>query len=880
MTSSLNPDREFLLRHIGFDKKIVRSDGMWLEDTHGVRYLDFLSQYGALPFGHNPQRIWDRLKEVADQKCPGMVQPFFNPQAERLAERLLELLPWNLTHVTLTNSGAESVEAAMKMARAATGRDVIVSLDSGFHGKTYGALCATGNPVYSQPFMVRSSSFRKIPEGDLDVAAEVLRTGKVAAVILEPVLGEGGMRALNHEYIRNVTRLCRETGTLLIIDEIQTGLGRTGDLCAIAQVDGVEPDIICLAKALGGGVVPIGAVVSGERAWTEAFGIYHSSTFANNGPAAAVAMEVLDILTEDGGAMLLHAREQGRRLEAVLENVVTTYPDVFSERTGTGLMHGLRVCPQRGDESYFLAHASYRGYFAPLICGHLLNEHHVLTAPLFHRQDIIRLEPPLIVCEDETNTMANALMETADHIRHRRYSTIFSYIMDKRPEEIAYSEEAPTSPRLLEVDPPMVPADEPRLGSFAFLIHPTTTGDLIDIMPESIGRLHPEHQESMLKWMESWFARHHEPAPVFHAPAIRSKRGGIVEGWLIACPLTPQKMLRLRKQERATLLAQYMEVARELGVGIVGLGAFTSVISRGGSELLDHGIPVTTGNSFTAIASAESLHAALKTREGRPGDMLVAVVGATGSVGRLAAIHLSEKYCRMALIGNPSNPRSVEALAEIAGEIYAHALWRLQKGAQSGLSRYLRSRIRDLFPVINDCNRELIGNANPNYKLIRDRVEGSLDGVPPIEITIDLNVVLPRAHGVLSATSHGQAFIPPGLLRRGAVVCDAARPPDLTENVTAARPDVLVFEGGVVRLVEPYTFGRANILGFDSTVNLACLSETIALAMNGTDRSYSIGKRIPYDEAFRVYKIAQSHGFTECIATTRGECALNTHGEL
>jgi predicted amino acid dehydrogenase len=143
---------------------------------------------------------------------------------------------------------------------------------------------------------------------------------------------------------------------------------------------------------------------------------------------------------------------------------------------------------------------------------------------------------------------------------------------------------------------------------------------------------------------------------------------------------------------------------------------------------------------------------------------------------------------------------------------------------------------------------------------------------------VNIEEVIRTAHGVLSATSQGKGFIEPAWLKEMAVVCDAARPPDLKSSVRKDRPDVLVFEGGVVKFVEPYLFGRANILGFDQTLNLACLSETVTLAMSGVKQSYSLGNRISYEQAQRVYRLALSHGFADCIATTESELDLEAMG--
>jgi acetylornithine/succinyldiaminopimelate/putrescine aminotransferase/predicted amino acid dehydrogenase len=872
----LNPDRDFLLRHIHFDKTMVRGDGVYLYDEAGNEYLDFLAQYGAVPFGHNPAESWAALRDGVGQ--PSMVQPFYAAASKQLAQELVSLEPsFNFSYAVFSNSGAEAVEAALKLARAATGREKIVSLQLGFHGKTSGALAMTGNPVYSEPFLISMAQSVKVEAEDFDELEAAFAAHEIAGFILETVLGEGGMQPLSAAYIQRVAALCKQHGALLIVDEIQTGLGRLGEFFSVKKVAGVQPDILCLSKALGGGLIPIGATLCTKAAWTEEFGYYHSSTFANNQVAARVALSTLAQLRANDGALLRHVDAMAAHLDERLEALVEKYPDVFSQHQGAGLMHSLRLKPFNGAESYFLAHASVQGYIVPLICGYLVNVAKIVVAPLFNRPDLLRIEPPLIIERAHIDRLAEALDGCAHLIRTKQFSALLSYLVGRQPDELSYSSK-PTADIALVPQPGNAAAPAERLGSFAFLIHPTSADDLLNIMPRSIIELDEPHRKEFQQWMASWFSRRYEPAPVFHAERIESKLGGYVEGWLIACPLPPERMMRLSKHNRMKLLNQYVEAAKSVGADIVGLGAFTSIISRGGMDIADAGIPITTGNSFTAIASAESLHKALvATGQCRP-DTSVAVIGASGSVGRLAAIHLSTYYASLVLVGNSANAQAIVQLGDVAGAVYAQALHQMQRGSTVGLAQYLRTHLTEPLSVVARCNQILLRDEEPNYPEVRRIVEEHLPSPAPITVSVDIEHVIRNAHGVLSATSVGKSFIEPAWLKNAAVVCDAARPPDLKASVHEERPDVLVFEGGVVKFVEPYKFGRANILGFDQALNLACLSETVALSMSGVKQSYSLGNRIPYEQALRVFNLALSHGFSDCIATTEGELDLQALG--
>lgn len=873
----LNEEREFLLRHVRMNRAMTRGDGVHLYDADGTRYLDCLSQYGAASFGHSPEFVWDAIRAVGDAKQASFVQPFLAPAAGELARELVDLMPFDFKHVVLCSTGTEAVEAALKMARAATGCSNIVSLSRGFHGKTHGSLLATGNPSYREPFLISSSRVRRVEAEDLEALEAALEDGACGAMIVEPVLGEGGMIPLSAAYLQAAAKLCRKYGTLIVADEIQTGLYRTGSRLASEQVPGFRPDIICLAKALGGGVVPIGAVLASADAWTEEFGLLHSSTFAGNQVSCAAALSVVRHLRAHGAELAQHVEQMSLRLERGLAALVAAYPDVFEGHSGKGLMRALRLHRVSGDDSYFIAHACEEGTFVPLVCGYLFHNHRLVLAPLFSQKDALRIEPPLIVEASHIEQLLRGIEECALLIRHRKYAAMLSFLVGREPAELSYSEKERRPISGVQGITEVTAQEEERLGSFAFLIHPPGEGDLMSMMPEAIGTLDEEHRREFLAWMESWFHKRHDPYPVYHAKRVRSKAGGFVEGWLIASPLCSRQMLRLSRDRRSKLIDGYLGHAAKLGVDIVGLGAFTSVVTRGGVELDRHGLNITTGNSLTAMAVADSLLKGLRHRHDSLRDLRVAVVGAAGSVGRIAAIRLSEECAHIVLIGNPANPRSTEKLGTIIGEIYAHGLARLQQGINTGLSRYLRSYLKSIFVVLNSCNQELLGGSEPDYLHIKRIVEDNLSAPPPVIASTALTEVLPQCQGVVSATSQGHAFIEASSLGAAAVVADAARPADLHADISRKRPDVLVYEGGLVSLPYRQSFGRANVLGFCDSVNLGCLSETIVLAMSKVKSSHSIGDRIPYAEAYRVSQLAALHGFKPCIATMNGEIDLDAY---
>jgi len=863
--SALNPERQFLLKHIGFDKPIVRAHGHYFYDEQGKAYLDFLAQYGAVPFGHNPQALWDTICRHGREQQPGFVQPLLAPAAEKLAQLLTRVAPGKMRYATFVNSGAEAVEAGIKLARARTQRQVIVSTVRGFHGKTLGALSATDNPMYRAPFLLDTQAFERIPFDDLGALEARLMKGDVAAFIVEPVQGEGGMRVPSAGYLGAASEVCKRYGTLFMLDEIQTGLGRTGTLFAAEQEPGLQPDIVLVAKALGGGLIPLGAMLCTQDAWSEAFGYFHSSTFANGHFTCNVGCTVIEMLLADDQAAVKHAQAMGDYLQAGLDRLVAQHPRAFVKRQGRGLMQALVLAPWSGEHSYFTAHASRKGYAVPLLAGYLLGVHGIVTAPVFNQNATLRLEPSLTIERFEIDRVLSALQTAGQLIAEENFSELLRFVSDDKAvaDNAAAPEKLPTPVRTEPSHRAPRPWEK-RRGSFAFLIHPTDDEVLFNTLPPEFTQLDFSRKQAWRGWMESWFKRMHEPEAVYHLPAMRSKQGGHVEGWLIAAPLTPMQMMRLRKEEKAALLAAYVDVARSLNVDITGLGAFTSVIARGGVDIINHGINLTTGNSLTAIASTESLRAVTRAHGRHFADETVAVIGAAGSIGRLASLHAARYTRRMILLGNPKNPASVQTLNAVAGEVYRKAAQVALLQADPGLPELLldvlgTNELISLLETIPDAENERFKT------VVEERLARRGIAQAPIVVSMDLAAHLGQAGVVLSASAAGKAFIDPMLLAPGSLVCDVARPLDMLSGVKELRRDVFVYEGGLMQLPENLSFGAQNVLGYPRGYNLACLSETMVLAMEGTRRSHSLGSNIDYDEALSIYDKSRQHGFAFAV---------------
>jgi acetylornithine/succinyldiaminopimelate/putrescine aminotransferase len=425
---NLNPQLVRVLRSIGFDRTYVRGEGAYLYDDTGRAYLDFLSGFGVFGLGRSHPVIKDALHQAIDADLAGLVQMDAPLLPGLLAEALLARCGPQMGRVFFTNSGAESVEAALKFARYATGRGRVIFADHAFHGLTMGALSANGGNDFRSGFGPLLPGFDQVPFGDADALEAAVRNRDAAAFIVEPIQGKG-VHVAGREYWDAVQEICRRTGTLLICDEVQTGLGRTGSLWA-HEHDGVVPDIITTSKALSGGFVPVGAMICSTEISDRVYSsmeraLVHSSTFKGN-PLAMVA-GLATLQTIDDEALVDRARITGVALEKGLAPLIEKY-DFFHAVRGRGLMIGLvfGAPSTRGARARFrLLEAAHEGLFSQLIVGPLFARHGVLTQVAGDRMNVVKLLPPLICGQREVDAFIGALDDVLGDAR--RSSLLFDF---------------------------------------------------------------------------------------------------------------------------------------------------------------------------------------------------------------------------------------------------------------------------------------------------------------------------------------------------------------------------------------------------------------------------------------------------------------------
>jgi acetylornithine/succinyldiaminopimelate/putrescine aminotransferase/predicted amino acid dehydrogenase len=433
------------------DHVFVGGNGCELIDNNGRRFLDFVAGYGCLNMGHNHPRIVSEVKNYLDKGFPTFVQYISAPlHTSLLAEQLASIAPHGLKRVFFSNSGAEATEAAIKLARAAMTKPRFLYCDNGYHGKTLGALSVTGREKHRRAFEPLLPLCDSIPFGNADALQCELEKGNVGAFILEPIQGEGGVIIPPEGYLSKVQTLCREHDCILVIDEIQTGFGRTGKVFA-CEWEGIEPDIMIIAKSLSGGLVPIGATLSRKELWDRAYGsadsfVLHTSTFGGGNMASAAGLAALTVLKEED--LPGNAATVGVILKSALEEVGQRYPFI-KEIRGRGLMIAIEFSnPFLGGveafarefagriqgnvfETYRFLSNKARDYirqavneveksleemFILRIVAKLSQDHNILTFVTANNSRVMRIQPPLILTESQANYFAESFAKVCEEM--------------------------------------------------------------------------------------------------------------------------------------------------------------------------------------------------------------------------------------------------------------------------------------------------------------------------------------------------------------------------------------------------------------------------------------------------------------------------------
>ncbi|WP_269858061.1 aspartate aminotransferase family protein [Streptomyces sp. RPT161] len=412
----LNHQLPRMLHTIGFDKVYERAEGAYFWDADGQDYLDMLAGFGVMGLGRHHPVVRKALHDVLDAGLADLTRFDCPPLPGLLAEKLLSYAP-HLDRVFFGNSGTEAVETALKFARYATGRPRVLYCTHAFHGLTTGSLSVNGEGGFRDGFAPLLPD-TAIEMGDLAALERELRRGDVAAFVVEPIQGKG-VHETPPGFLRAAQELLHRHRALLIADEVQTGIGRTGDFFAYQHEEGVEPDLVCVAKALSGGYVPVGATLGKEWIFKKVYSsmdrvLVHSASFGSNAQAMAAGLATLAVMDDE--KVLENARTTGELLRSRLAALVDRY-ELLHEVRGRGLMIGIefgrpKSLKLRG--GWTMLQAARKGLFAQMVVVPLLQRHRILTQVSGDHLEVIKLIPPLTIGEKEVDRFVDAFTDVMD----------------------------------------------------------------------------------------------------------------------------------------------------------------------------------------------------------------------------------------------------------------------------------------------------------------------------------------------------------------------------------------------------------------------------------------------------------------------------------
>lgn len=627
-----------LLRALALDIVYERGEGSRLFHRDGdreVAVLDMAGGYGAVLFGHSHPALVAEGIELLRSRRPAHAQGSRRPFAEQLAAGLSGRARGDYC-VLFANSGTEAVEAALKHAILETGSRTFIALEGAFHGQTLGALQLTAAASYREPFDLAGLNVIRVAPNDLDALdAAFAAAPDLAGAMIEPVLGEGGVKPLTPRFAQKLAALCAARRVPLIADECQTGFGRTGRFLASESL-GVSPDYVILSKALGGGLAKIAALMVTRRRYVAEFDLIHTSTYADDDYSCGVALKALELLDAD---LLAECRRKGGRLRDAVVELAQEFPDVIGGVRGEGLLLGVDFRAVTSPCSFLLRTCSEQKALGFLLASYLLHTHHVRVAPTLGSALTLRLEPPVVTSDDELDRVTAALRETCERLRNVDTLAITAPLRD-RP-FVRDGEDHRYAHARIPCDSERFDSSEP--AKVAWLFHLIDTRDLCQLEPQ-FSALSETERETFLDRMAGVV----EPT-VMSSVDVRSSAGGTVRLLPILLPVTSRFM---KVSRPAALVQQGIDLASSLGCSVVSLGQHCSIVTRHGTRVDGRGMTITTGNGFSVALAASAVAQAHAERGTNAAQSTLAIVGAAGNIGQACVELLAHDYQRVLLIGS------------------------------------------------------------------------------------------------------------------------------------------------------------------------------------------------------------------------------------
>lgn len=779
---------------------------------------------------------------------------------------------------------------------------VMLCFKGGYHGKTISSLKVTFNKSFRESFeglsaiqsiFIDPENPQRIPEVMQENVCTfyypVIENGKVElkpvkltraiGLIFEIIMGEGGIKPLSNPTLEYLATQHRKNELPYIIDEIQTGCGRTGHIYGYADtaLARISPEYITLSKALGGAIAKIGATLIRKDIYEADFGILHTSTFGEDDFSSEIALSALNVLTRNSGEVLTEISHKGKQLFGMLDDLRREYPQIIKEVRGKGLMLGLEFTALEERSPFFRA-AGKQGVLSLLVASYLLEYYQIrVLAPLTsmlkgnpgkNRLSVIRIQPPVTITHEEMQCLIDGLSEVCRIIQNNNEFCLLSHLIGAPAPD-----QQRKACRFFEARWPVV-EDEKKIDARAgFIVHPVNLKTLVEYYFPSF-EAYNFKEEQVFNWWNG-ISRFLEPVHVKNEYVTSNEF--TIEINLVFVPYLPAYINSHKSdiclaREMRDKVQDAVNVARELGddnipVSIVGLGAYTSIITQNAMTINDYEIPVTTGNAYTVGLTIQGILSAAEKQGLDINQAKVGVVGAAGNIGLVIAQILFPRVKHLILHGS-QNPGSEYRLRYARQQCIYELLNNIKDEQQRAVNieeTLIQGQAHQIYQHLlndeSDCANSVktaLATSGITFEDAKN-VEQLISAVQDLNLQVTTQTCdLEDCDVIVVATNSEQAeLIHPGQLKSGAIVCCTSVPSNLSDKFDN-KDDMLAFDGGLAKLPED---SRINFVGMPRYgLSYGCLAETLVLAFDGRNHSYSKGVLLP-GQVYQIMEKAALHGF-------------------
>lgn len=754
-------------------------------------------------------------------------------------------------------------------------RPIFVALEKSFHGKLIGSVQLTYNGLFRKPFQYfgmktrflsgEAGEIARLRQDERTVIFDLgIEAGKVviierelpifSAFLVEPVQGEGGINVLSDALAREIRKACNELDCPLIIDEIQSGMGRSGTFLASTQIP-LKGDYYTLSKSLGGGIAKISATVIRKDRYEKEFSLIHSSTFAEDDFSAGIALKVLDMLEAKNGAGYAAIRECSEKLWSMLENLKKEFPTIIKEIRGKGLLLGLEIFPQPDSMSTIIRSADYNGSLGYLLSGYLLKKEGIRISPTGSAPNVLRLEPSCLLTDADIahlqrglrNAMTILLCHDAmpivqalaaptqaaprEDIRDFSQCFYLAEVQKKKPvttrpvRKVAFINHLINTKLIEEVDPSLAGMDEAVLRQFIFNMSPNKTS-----VPYPPVRIHSPLGSAV--------------DFILYPLCATSEQ---MEKYLVEGDLEP-----IRKDVEGRI-----RQAREDGCEIAGLGMYTSIVTNNCMSLKIPDMALTSGNALTVAMGVEAIERGVIDSGKLLEDMTLVVVGAAGNIASTYASLLSQKTTSIRLIGSgrEGSLNRLNRTAELIYEDTWNEICTVRADQYGALAKKLGEEA-----FIHEWLANGMAPAKDLGKIIRQQLNGLYGKDPYIRVAADLAGVK-DGDIVLCAANSATPILGGDDFKMGAIVCDIAVPGNVVSDIRKLRPDLVYQQGGIVATPNGESLHPGARAFLKAGELFACMAETVVLGLANMNSHYSWGA-ISRQQVIEIAALAKMHGFS------------------